>query len=151
MWKEEKNSLYRKFEFKDFSEAFAFMTRVAIEAENGRAALELVERRRPNLILLDLMMPEMDGFQFLDELRRSRAWADIPVIVLTAKDLTPQDHVRLSGNVERILAKGAYTRDEMLAELHRLVVEYMGKPRPRPARAGGSGAAAVNPIEAARS
>jgi CheY-like chemotaxis protein len=100
-----------------------------VEAENGRAALELIERHRPNLILLDLMMPEMDGFQFLDELRRSRAWASIPVIVLTAKDLTPQDHVRLSGNVERILAKGAYTRDEMLAELHRLVVEYMARPR----------------------
>jgi CheY-like chemotaxis protein len=101
------------------------------EAENGLAALEHVERRRPDLILLDLMMPEMDGFEFLSELRRSRAWSGIPVIVLTAKDLTPEDHARLSGNVERILGKGAYSRDDLLAELHRLVGEYRVKPRRR--------------------
>jgi adenylate cyclase len=120
-----------------------------VEAENGLAALELVERRRPNLILLDLMMPEMDGFQFLDELRRSRAWAGIPVVVLTAKDLTPQDHARLSGNVERIIAKGAYTRDDLLAELHRLVVDYLGQARARISRADAAAAGTNNATEAA--
>jgi PAS domain S-box-containing protein len=101
-----------------------------VEAANGRAALDHLDRRRPDLILLDLMMPEMNGFEFLDELRRSRAWAKVPVIVITSKDLTPQDHARLSGNVERVLAKGAYTRDDLLGELQRLVGEYAGQPRP---------------------
>ena len=60
-----------------------------IEAENGRVALERMAERQPELILLDLMMPEMDGFQFLDEVRRQEDWHPIPVIVITAKELSP--------------------------------------------------------------
>jgi CheY-like chemotaxis protein len=62
-----------------------------IEAENGRVALERMTERQPDLILLDLMMPEMDGFQFLDEIRKHDAWRSIPVIVVTAKELAPED------------------------------------------------------------
>jgi len=66
-------------------------------------------------------MPEMDGFEFLAELRRQVAWRDIPVVVLTAMDLTEEDRRRLSGEVERIIEKGAYGRDELLAEVGRLL------------------------------
>jgi CheY-like chemotaxis protein len=91
------------------------------EAENGRPALERLAIAQPALILLDLMMPEMDGFQFLDELRRNAAWRAIPVVVMTAKDLTAEDRLRLGGCVQKILQKGAYSRAELLAEVRRLV------------------------------
>ena len=65
------------------------------EAENGRVALGRMAERLPDLILLDLMMPEMDGFQFVDQLRLNQAWRSIPVIVVTAKDLTEEDRRRL--------------------------------------------------------
>jgi CheY-like chemotaxis protein len=92
-----------------------------MQAENGRAALAGLARQRPDAILLDLMMPEMDGFEFLGELRRQAAWRDIPVIVVTAMDLSEEDRRRLSGEVERIIEKGAYGRDELLHEVGRLL------------------------------
>ena len=76
------------------------------EAANGREALECVAAHRPELILLDLMMPEIDGFTFVEELRQQEAWRSIPVVVVTAKDLTPDDCQRLTGSVEQILQKG---------------------------------------------
>jgi PAS domain S-box-containing protein len=96
------------------------------EAENGRAALDQVRRLPPSLILLDLMMPEMDGFEFLSELRKNEKWDSIPVVVLTAKDLTPPERAMLSGNVERILQKGAYTRDALLLEVRKIVSQCTG-------------------------
>ena len=71
--------------------------------------------------LLDLMMPEMDGFAFLHRLRQNPAWRDIPVIVLTAKELSPQDHHVLRDQVEKILQKGAYRKEDLLAEVSALV------------------------------
>ncbi|MDH4207903.1 MAG: response regulator, partial [Anaerolineae bacterium] len=91
------------------------------EAENGRAALERVAENPPGLILLDLMMPEMDGFQFMDELRKNEAWRSIPVVVITAKDLTAEDRLRLNGYVEKILQKEAHSREALLAEVGHLV------------------------------
>jgi CheY-like chemotaxis protein len=90
---------------------------VVTEAPDGRAGLAEVARRRPGLVLLDLMMPELDGFGFLEELRRVPAWRDIPVIVLTAKELTDEDRRRLQGSVERILEKGTYDRQALLQEI----------------------------------
>jgi len=92
-----------------------------MQAENGRVALARMAEQRPDAILLDLMMPEMDGFEFLVELRRQVAWRDIPVIVVTAMDLTEEDRRRLGGEVERIIEKGAYGRDELLHEVGRLL------------------------------
>ncbi len=92
-----------------------------IEAENGRAALERVADFPPELILLDLMMPEMDGFQFVAELRRHEAWRSIPIVVVTAKDLTAEDRLKLNGYVEKILQKGSYSREVLLAEVRDLV------------------------------
>jgi PAS domain S-box-containing protein len=91
------------------------------EAENGRAALAKVSERKPDLILLDLMMPEMDGFQFIHELRRRSDCREIPIIVITAIDLTPADQLRLNGYVEQILQKGSYNRDELLRQVRDLV------------------------------
>jgi PAS domain S-box-containing protein len=95
-----------------------------IEAENGRIALERIDEAEPSLILLDLMMPEMDGFEFLDELRRSSGRHGIPTVVITAKDLTEQDRIRLNGGVDKIVQKGAYNRDDLLAQVRDLVASY---------------------------
>jgi CheY-like chemotaxis protein len=91
------------------------------EADNGRGALERLRESPPGLILLDLMMPEMDGFEFLVELRKTPAWRMIPVIVITARDLSADDRRRLEGSVDRILQKGAWTREALLDEVRELV------------------------------
>ena len=77
----------------------------AAEAENGRVALDRVAEAIPDLILLDLMMPVMDGFEFIAMLRQKEAWRRIPVVVVTAKDITPEDQQRLEGNVRDIIHK----------------------------------------------
>jgi PAS domain S-box-containing protein len=87
------------------------------EAENGRAGLAQVAQEVPALILLDLMMPEVDGFTFIEELRRDARYRSLPIVVVTAKDLTPEDRERLHGHVDRVLQKGAYSREEFLATL----------------------------------
>ena len=73
------------------------------EAENGRAALDRIARKKPDLVLLDLMMPEMDGFELIVELNRQERSKDIPIIVVTARDLTTEDRQRLSGVVQAFL------------------------------------------------
>ncbi len=91
-------------------------------ARNGREALDMVRNSRPALILLDLMMPEMDGFEFLDALESEGAeFAAIPVIVLTAKDLTQEERDRLSGRVMQTLHKGAGQRENLLAAIRRRI------------------------------
>ena len=102
-----------------------------VEAENGRAALGALRAGRPAVILLDLMMPEMDGFEFVAELRRDEAWRTIPVVVITAKDLSGDDRDRLNGYVEKILQKGAHGRDELLADVRELVAASVARRRPR--------------------
>jgi CheY-like chemotaxis protein len=86
-------------------------------AFNGKEALEKVQKGKPGLILLDLMMPEMDGFEFSERLRENKEWLDIPVVVITAKDLTKEDHARLKGNVETIMQKGSYSKKELMSEV----------------------------------
>jgi CheY-like chemotaxis protein len=76
-------------------------------AAGGEQALAEIERERPSAVLLDLLMPEPDGFEVLYRIRKDPALSSLPVIVLTAKDLTPADHERLNGSAQRILRKGA--------------------------------------------
>jgi CheY-like chemotaxis protein len=90
-------------------------------AANGQIGLERVAAVPPDLILLDLIMPELDGFGFIERLRAEPAWRTIPILVLTAKDLTPDDRERLLGRVEQIIQKGAGTREALLAEVRALV------------------------------
>jgi GAF domain-containing protein/CheY-like chemotaxis protein/anti-sigma regulatory factor (Ser/Thr protein kinase) len=87
------------------------------EAENGQVAVDSLTAELPDVIILDLMMPRMDGFEFMDELRGRPDWREIPVVVITAKDLTEEDRDRLNGGVERIIQKS--NRDEMLRQLSR--------------------------------
>jgi PAS domain S-box-containing protein len=87
------------------------------DAENGQVAVEALAAGRPDVIILDLMMPKMDGFEFLDELRGRPDWQGTPVVIITAKDLTDEDRNRLNGGVERIIQKS--DRDEMLRQLSR--------------------------------
>jgi len=92
------------------------------EAANGRDALDRLRESVPELILLDLIMPEMDGFAFACELRRNPEWSRIPVVVLTAKDVDAEDRARLE--VDRILNKGSFTDRELLAEIRRAVATF---------------------------
>ena len=90
-------------------------------AGNGQEALDIMADLQPRLILLDLMMPVMDGFDFLTALRARAEWQHIPVIVITAKDLTTDDRDRLNGRVEDVLEKSAYTREQLLERVSEAV------------------------------
>jgi PAS domain S-box-containing protein len=91
------------------------------EAGNGQEALDIMGTSQPHLILLDLMMPVMDGFDFLTAMRAQPEWQHIPVIVITARDLTEADRDRLAGRVEAVLEKSAYTREQLLERVSEAV------------------------------
>ena len=91
------------------------------EAANGRDALTQLARETPSLILLDLMMPEMDGFELLDQLHANEKWRRLPVLVVTAKELTPEERARLNGHVDRVLQKGSYQKKELVEQVARMV------------------------------
>jgi CheY-like chemotaxis protein len=94
-----------------------------MEAENGIRALEQMKDARPSLIFLDLMMPEMNGFEFAAEVRRHPEWQSIPIVVVTAQDLTNDDRRRLNGNVETILQKQGDTHESLLAQVRDLLAD----------------------------
>ncbi|WP_182086756.1 response regulator [Aureimonas sp. ME7] len=110
-----------------------------ITALNGREALERMETERPGLILLDLVMPEMDGFTFLRAMRQRAEWRDIPVVVLTSKDLTGEELRFLQGQAEEIFTKGDVDLRELAAQI-RVMVEHNRSPQlpdpPQPAQPG---------------
>ncbi len=92
-----------------------------MEAVNGREGLELIQRELPDLIILDLMMPEMDGFTVIESLRANPETAIIPVIVATAKELTPDEKSRLGGQIQSLMQKGDFLNDEFLEEVKSLI------------------------------
>ena len=98
-----------------------------IRAHNGRAALEAVRARTPSIIILDLMMPEMDGFELINTLRKNPETREIPVVVLTAMDLSNADQMMLASNVTEVLRKGASSRDEVLKIVKDLVESTMNR------------------------
>lgn len=87
------------------------------EASNGVIALSSLTCTTPALILLDLMMPEMDGFQFIEEVKKHETWRGIPIVVLTAKTITPEDRIKLNGYVKSIIQKGSFNPQSLLAEI----------------------------------
>ncbi len=91
------------------------------EATNGREAIELAVREHPNLMILDLMMPEMDGFAVLQELQANPDTADIPVIVVTAKELTADEKGYLQGHIQKLMQKGDFMSDELMDEVRALL------------------------------
>jgi signal transduction histidine kinase/CheY-like chemotaxis protein len=92
-----------------------------VEAENGHEGLTRLDAARPALVILDLMMPGLDGFAFLDTLRERGAEAAVPVVVLTAKELSRADEARMAGQVQKILAKGSYSHDQLYQEVRRAI------------------------------
>jgi PAS domain S-box-containing protein len=98
-----------------------------IEADNGKIALQRLQKVRPDLILLDLMMPQMDGFEFIIHLRQHERYSSIPVVVLTAKDIGVEDRLWLNNRVDTVFQKGAYSREELLAQLRQLLVGAVSK------------------------
>jgi CheY-like chemotaxis protein len=108
-----------------------------VTARNGREALEKLEEARPGLILLDLMMPVMDGFAFLQVLRSRPGGGSIPVIVLSSKDLTADEARRLQSQTDQVLAKGDTDLRELAAEIRVMMNEKTSD---------ASGAAATQPV-----
>jgi len=92
-----------------------------ILATNGLEGLAQLEIQQPDLILLDLMMPKMNGFEFATQVHQHNQWCKIPIVVLTAKDITAEDRAQLQGCVETIFQKGDYNREELLQEVHTLI------------------------------
>ncbi|UCC89329.1 MAG: pyridoxal-phosphate dependent enzyme [Anaerolineales bacterium] len=87
------------------------------EAQDGSTGLDLIRRERPDLILLDLMMPELDGFTLLEIVKSEEEFRDVPVIVVTAKELTSAERRRLDGQVESLLQKGSFTEEDLLGDI----------------------------------
>ncbi len=102
--------------------------RAVTEAENGKAALSAMEHERPSLILLDLMMPEMDGFEFAQAVRLRPEWRSIPIVVVTAHDVSAAERRRLDGFVQTILTKEGDSRESLLEQVRDLLDDY-GTPR----------------------
>ena len=98
---------------------------LAVPAENGRRALELLKTFTPSVVLLDLLMPEVDGFSVLREMRANPQWRGIPVVVLTSLDLTGEVRRLLQQQAERVLQKGRYTKEELLKEVRDAVAELV--------------------------
>jgi CheY-like chemotaxis protein len=97
-----------------------------LEAANGIEALARLAESPPSLILLDLMMPELDGFGFIEELRRSDEWSSIPVVVLTAKDISSEDRARLERFTSAVLVKKGQSPDALIREMRDLIQNATG-------------------------
>jgi CheY-like chemotaxis protein len=91
-----------------------------IEAEDGREALGLLEHAHPDLVLLDLLMPEIDGFQFVQAVRAGPRWRHLPIVVVTAKDVTEEERQRLQGHIQAVLGKNTLTQEKLLERLRAL-------------------------------
>jgi PAS domain S-box-containing protein len=96
------------------------------EAENGKIAMDRMQEETPVLIVLDLMMPVMDGFEFLQRIRKSEAWREVPVVVLTAKDLTAEERETLSDAATSVLAKSDDDGGELMDEVRAAIASRIG-------------------------
>jgi signal transduction histidine kinase/DNA-binding response OmpR family regulator len=99
-----------------------------IQAADGVSGLRRLAEQRPSLILLDLMLPEMDGFEFLETVRRNPEWQGVTIVVMTAKELQAEDRRRLNGRVQEILEKGRRSLDELLGDILRGVKRCAAAP-----------------------
>jgi signal transduction histidine kinase/DNA-binding response OmpR family regulator len=90
------------------------------EAANGREALARLQAEKPDVILLDLMMPEMDGFAVVAALQKEPRWRDVPVIVITARDLDAKDRERLNSGVQSVLVKETFRPADLVERIRRL-------------------------------
>jgi len=89
-------------------------------ADGGKAGLELALKKKPDLIILDLMMPDVDGFEVVSKLREDPAGSQIPILIYTAKNITSEDRERLQGNIQTIIQKGDFGKDRFLEMINNL-------------------------------
>jgi CheY-like chemotaxis protein/nitrogen-specific signal transduction histidine kinase len=94
------------------------------EAGNGKIALEKVQEKSPGVIFLDLMMPEMDGFEFIEELKKNPDHRPIPIVVVTSKDLTQADRLRLNEGVAKLIEKKSFVHGDLLSEIRSTLAMY---------------------------
>jgi threonine synthase len=102
-------------------------------AENGKDGLDTARKSRPELVILDLMMPQTDGYQVIDALRQAPETSNVPIIVYTARPVTRAVEERLAGKVQAILKKGDFNKERFLDLVHR-----RGERRSRGGSAGSS-------------
>ncbi len=100
-----------------------------ITASSGKKGIESANIYMPDLIILDLMMPDVDGFEVVQKIKSKSATKDIPILVLTAKDITMEDRLRLAGKIEKYIQKSHFTKEDLLMHIRDLEITY-------PARAG---------------
>jgi DNA-binding response OmpR family regulator len=101
-----------------------------MNASNGSQALEKISLHLPGLIVSDLMMPEIDGFELVERLRQNEQWRSIPIIIMTAKELTEAERQQLNGCVKQVFQKGAYDRATLLSEMHNFLVRVIDRQQP---------------------
>ena len=102
-----------------------------LEASDGREGIEMIQQQVPDLVVLDLMMPGMDGFAVLEVLKRDREMRRIPIIVVTAKELNEQERSRINGQAAALFQKGLFKQDDLLRDvyyaLHKLKIHTKQK------------------------
>jgi CheY-like chemotaxis protein len=104
------------------------------EAANGTEGLEQLARAVPAVMLLDLLMPEVDGFEVLRAVRQDAAWRDLPIVIITSKDLSRQELEWLRGHAIDVFQKGAYSRAKLISVVRAMVeAARLAPPRPVPA------------------
>jgi CheY-like chemotaxis protein/predicted nucleic acid-binding Zn-ribbon protein len=89
-------------------------------ADGGKAGLEIAMKKKPDMIILDLMMPDVDGFEVVSKLREDPASSQIPILIYTAKNITSEDRERLQGNIQTIIQKGDFGKDRFLEMINNL-------------------------------
>ena len=94
--------------------------------QSAESAFSTMGENPPVLIMLDLMMPEMDGFEFLNQLQHNPRWSDIPVVVISGKQLSVEEHRQLQGRVAKVVNKAAYHHDELLDKVYHIVNKSLG-------------------------
>ncbi|MBK6708938.1 MAG: pyridoxal-phosphate dependent enzyme [Chloroflexi bacterium] len=93
------------------------------EANNGLDGLALIKQKRPNLVILDLMMPGLDGFAIVDAMKKESYLQDVPIIVITAKELSPIERERLDGKIKALLQKGSFMDSDLLSDIRQALPE----------------------------
>ena len=100
------------------------------QASNGKEALAILQGGvMPDMMVLDLMMAEMNGFEFLQQIRPHPEWSKIPVVVVSSLDLTSESQQLLKGQVERVFQKGRFAREDLLREVRETINQHMLKRR----------------------
>ena len=99
-----------------------------IEADSGKTGLEFARTRRPDLVILDLSMPEMDGFAVVDALKKDESTQNLPIIIVSAKEPTPAEYELLTGQVEVLLHKGIFTEHDLLEVLNQAWARLQTEP-----------------------